>query len=111
VIVAHSLELDVGRAGDALGRATSAARVDQRVTTAMNDERGHLHVAEGVRTRAVAHDGADLAADAGRAEASVVGGCGASAVALVVLPFRLRPVDGQALHVVLDVLVARRGGR
>ena len=38
VVVAHALDLDVARAGNQLGGATTAARIDQRVAIAVHDE-------------------------------------------------------------------------
>jgi hypothetical protein len=107
--VAHAFDLDVAGAGDELGDAPPAARVDQRVAAAVQDQRGHGHVPQGLGARAVGDGGRHLPAAALGAEAAVVGGRGAGPDLVLVDPLGLRPVDGEALQVAVDVLLARPG--
>ena len=111
VVMAHPVDLDVPGAGYQRGSAATAARVDQRVTAAVDDEGGQVELRELLGPRPVGPDSLHLSPDSLGVEAAVVGGRGAGTNGILVEPLGLRSVDVEGCHLAFDVGRPRRGRR
>ena len=72
--MAHSIDLDVARTGNDLGRLAPAARVDEGVPAAVDDEGGEIEFASSADREPSRMIACHLPTDTFGAETAVVGG-------------------------------------